>query len=118
MPRSALVTQLFSSLMRVYRSCPPVAPKLINATVRDATHVLDGLLYHQSELQIEEHYTDTVGFTDHVFALCHLLGFRFAPRIRHVGETRLFSVEKSSRYPTLEKLIGGAVSTKRITAHW
>ena len=26
MPSSALVTQLFSSLMRVYRSFPPVAP--------------------------------------------------------------------------------------------
>jgi TnpA family transposase len=45
-------------------------------------------------------------------------GFRFAPRIRHVGETRLFSVEKSSHYPTFEKLIGGAISTKQITAHW
>jgi hypothetical protein len=27
MPTSALVTQLFSSLMRVYRSFPPVTPK-------------------------------------------------------------------------------------------
>jgi hypothetical protein len=26
-------------------------------------------------------YTDTVGATDHVFGLCHLLGYRFAPRI-------------------------------------
>jgi TnpA family transposase len=86
--------------------------------VRDATHVLDGLLYRESELQIEEHYTDTAGFTNHVFTLCHLLGFHFAPRIRHVGETRLFSVEKSSRYPTLERLIGGAISTKQITTHW
>jgi Tn3 transposase DDE domain len=43
--------------------------------------VLDGLLYHESNLRIEEHYTDTAGFTDHVFAFCHLLGFRFAPRI-------------------------------------
>src|ERR1700758_740636 len=74
--------------------------------------------YHESNLKIEEHYTDPAGFTDHVFALGHLLGFRFAPRIRHVGETRLFSVEKSSRYPTLEKLIGGAIFTKQITAHW
>jgi TnpA family transposase len=55
---------------------------VINATVRDATHVLDGLLYHESDLKIEEHYSDTADFTDHVFALCHLLGFRFAPRIR------------------------------------
>ena len=36
----------------------PFYTKLISATVRDATHVLDGLLYHESELQIEEHYTD------------------------------------------------------------
>ncbi|VCV93343.1 Tn3 family transposase [Klebsiella pneumoniae] len=38
---------------------------------------LDGLLYHESDLRIEEHYTDTAGFTDHVFGLMHLLGFRF-----------------------------------------
>ncbi len=57
----------------------PFHTKVINATVRDATHVLDGLLYHESDLRIEEHYTDTAGFTDHVFALCHLLGYRFAP---------------------------------------
>ncbi|WP_337088642.1 Tn3 family transposase, partial [Escherichia coli] len=36
------------------------------------------------------HYTDTAGFTDHVFALMHLLGFRFAPRIRDLGETKLY----------------------------
>ena len=96
----------------------PFYTKLINATVRDATYVLDGLLYHESELQIEEHYTDTAGFTDHVFALCHLLGFRFAPRLRHLAETRLFSVAKPSVYPALEKLIGGRVNTKQINAHW
>jgi hypothetical protein len=49
----------------------PFHTKVINATVRDATQVLDGLLYHESDLKIEEHYTDTAGFTDHVFALCH-----------------------------------------------
>lgn len=96
----------------------PFFTKLINATVRDATHVLDGLLYHETDLQIEEHYTDTAGFTDHVFALCHLLGFRFAPRIRHLGDTRLFSLERPGSYPTLEKLIGGTINTKQIAVHW
>jgi TnpA family transposase len=96
----------------------PFHTKLINATVRDATHVLDGLLYHESDLRIEEHYTDTAGFTDHVFALCHLLGFRFAPRIRNLGDTRLYAIGKPSTYPTLAPLIGGVVSTKQIAAHW
>jgi TnpA family transposase len=47
----------------------PFHTKVISVTVRDATHVLDRLLYHESDLRIEEHYTDTSGFTDHVFAL-------------------------------------------------
>ena len=59
---------------------------MVNVGVRDSTYVLDGLLYHESDLRIEEHYTDTAGFTDHVFALMHLLGFRFAPRIRDLGK--------------------------------
>jgi TnpA family transposase len=64
---------------------PPFHTKVINLGARDATYVLDGLLYHESDLRIKEHYTDTAGFTDHVFALMHLLGFRFAPRIRCSG---------------------------------
>jgi len=47
-------------------------------------YVLDGLHHHahQTDLRIDEHYTDTAGATDHVFGLCHLLGYRFAPRIK------------------------------------
>jgi len=37
----------------------PFHTKVINVGVRDATYVLDGLLYHESDLRIEEHYTDT-----------------------------------------------------------
>jgi TnpA family transposase len=80
--------------------------------------VLDGLLYHESDLRIEEHYTDTAGFTDHVFALCHLLGFRFAPRIRNLAETRLFSIEKPGSYPEMGKLIAGTLNTKQIARNW
>lgn len=33
----------------------PFYTKVIAANARDATHVLDGLLYHESDLRIEEH---------------------------------------------------------------
>jgi TnpA family transposase len=92
----------------------PYHTKVINATVRDATHVLDGLLYHESDLKIEEHYTDTAGFTDHVFALCHLLGFRFAPRIRDLADKRLYVPGKPGHWPTLGPLIGGSLNLKLI----
>ena len=83
-------------------------------TVRDATHVLDGLLYNESDLRIEEHYTDTAGFTDHVFALCHFLGFRFAPRIRDLADKRLYVPGKPSQWPALAPLIGGSLNLKLI----
>ena len=86
--------------------------------MRDATHVLDGLLYHESDLRIEEHYTDTAGFTDHVFGLCHLLGFRFAPRIRDLADRRLYTAEKAKRYPTLQPFIGGTINLKQLLAQW
>ena len=96
----------------------PYHTKVINAAVRDATHVLDGLLYHESDLRIEEHYTDTAGFTDHVFALMHLLGFRFAPRIRDLADKRLYIHGDAKQYPTLAGLIGGSINVKHIRAHW
>jgi TnpA family transposase len=96
----------------------PYHTKVIASTVRDATHVLDGLLYHESELRIEEHYTDTLGFTDHIFALCHALGFRFAPRIRDLADKRLYVPDKAKNYPALAPFIGGKTNTKQILAQW
>lgn len=46
----------------------------------EAAHVIDGLLYHEADLDIAVHHTDGGGVSDHVFGLAHLLGFRFAPR--------------------------------------
>lgn len=36
--------------------------KVINTNARDAVHVIDGLLHHETDLHIEEHYTDTAGY--------------------------------------------------------
>ena len=96
----------------------PFHTKVVNVGLRDSTYVLDGLLYHESDLRIEEHYTDTAGFTDHVFALMHLLGFRFAPRIRDLGETKLYLPKSEATYDALKPMIGGTLNLKHIRTHW
>ncbi len=53
-----------------------------------------------------------------VFAMCNLLGFRFAPRIRGFKDRRLYTMEKPSRYEDLAPLVGGRVRTKQIASHW
>ena len=86
--------------------------------MRDSTYVLDGLLYHESDLRIEEHYTDTAGFTDHLFALMHLLGFRFAPRIRDLADKKLYVPGHAKSYPALANLVGERLNLNHIRAHW
>jgi TnpA family transposase len=90
--------------------------KVINGPVRDATHVLDGLLYHESDLKIEEHYTDTAGFTDHVFAMFYCHGFTFAPRIADMADKRLYVPGKPSEWPALASIMGGNLNIKAIEA--
>lgn len=96
----------------------PFFTKLITATASEALHVLDALLYHQSEVPVGRHHTDGGGDSDHVFALCSLLGFQFSPRIPDLKHRRLHIFGKPSDYPTLEPLIGGRINLALIRAHW
>jgi TnpA family transposase len=80
--------------------------------------VLDALLYHQSEVTVRRHHTDGGGDSDHVFALCTLLGFQFAPRIPDLKHRKLYSFGKPSAYPALEPMIAGSINVDLIRAHW
>ena len=80
--------------------------------------MLDALLYHQSEVSTRRHHTDGGGDSDHVFALCSLLGFQFAPRIPDLKHRRLYSFGKPSAYPALEPMIAGRINVALIRAHW
>ncbi|PHB04928.1 DDE transposase [Bacillus wiedmannii] len=92
--------------------------KIIHTNSRDAIHVLDGLLHHETDLNIEEHYTDTAGYTDQIFGLTHLLGFKFAPRIRDLSDSKLFTIDKASEYPKLEAILRGQINIKVIEENY
>src|SRR3546814_15766388 len=73
----------------------------IAATAGEAPYVLDGLLYQQTGLTIEEHYTDTGGASDHVFGLMPFFGYRFAPRLRDIKQRRLHLLPGQEAGPLL-----------------
>ena len=91
--------------------------KVIPATSRDATYVLDEILDNETELEVVEHTTDTAGYTDLVFALFDLLGMRFAPRIRDSGSSVLYKLEDA---PVEWEALKTARTVRRrvIEAHW
>jgi len=77
----------------------------IECTDRDAAYVLDGLLYNESDLALEEHYTDTHGYTEINFAAFAMLGRRFAPRIRGLHKQRIHRIDLNRDYGPLEVLL-------------
>lgn len=90
----------------------------INTNARDAIHVIDGLLHHETNLVIEEHYTDTGGYADQVFGLTHLLGIAFAPRLRDISETNLFVIGKPSEFPKIKSILNGSINKKLIQQNY
>ena len=83
----------------------------IECTDRDAAFVLDGLLYNESDLDLEEHYTDTHGYTEINFAAFAMLGRRFCPRIRGLQKQRLYRLDVGRNYGPLAGLVGRADRT-------
>ena len=72
---------------------------------RDAPFVLDGLLYNESDLDIQEHYTDTHGFTDTNFAAFAMYGRRFSPRIKGLHKHAIFRIDTDKDYGPLAVLL-------------
>ena len=96
----------------------PFATQNISATVSEAPYILDGLLMNEAGRKITEQYADTGGFTDHVFAVTSLLGFRFIPRIRDLPSRRLYLFDPASAPNELRSLIGGKIREGLVVQNW
>ena len=80
--------------------------------------MLDGLFDQDTILDIQEHFTDTGGASDHVFGLFALIGKRFAPRLRNLKDRKFHTFEKGDAYPALSDHIGAPINATLILDHW
>ena len=83
--------------------------------------MLDGLLYNESDLDLEEHYTDTHGYTEINFAAFAMLGRRFCPRIRGLKHQRIYRIDPQRDYGALSGFVGRAdrtIGTDLIAEQW
>ena len=96
----------------------PFATQIIPATVNEAPYILDGLLMNETGRRIREQYADTGGFTDHVFAVTSILGYRFVPRIRDLPSKRIYVFEPAACPQELRSLIGGKLRQSLIASNW
>lgn len=94
------------------------ATQAISCAPREAGYVLDGLMENDTLVRPLAHTTDTHGFTEQLFGLCHLLGIAFMPRLKDLPDQRLYKLDRDADHGPLEPLFHAVVDTALIAEQW
>ena len=90
----------------------------VPGTLRDSLILLAVVLDQQTDLQPTQIMTDTGAYSDVVFGLFRLLGYRFSPRLADVGGTRFWRIDPHADYGQLNPISAHHLSLQKIVPHW
>ncbi|MBC8772549.1 MULTISPECIES: Tn3 family transposase [Lysobacteraceae] len=90
----------------------------VPGTLRDSLVLLAVVLEQQTDLQPTQIMTDTGAYSDVVFGLFRLLGYRFSPRLADMGGTRFWRIDPRADYGALNAIATHQLSLQKIAPHW
>lgn len=90
----------------------------VPGTLRDSLVLLSIVLEQETELNPTHIMTDTGAYSDVMFGLFRLLGYRFSPRLADIGGARFWRIDSSADYGTLNRISRHKITTKLITDNW
>ena len=69
--------------------------------------MIEGVLRHCTEMEVEQHYVDSRGQSEIGFAFCHLLGFDLLPRLKAIASQKLYRpvVGRPEDYANLQPIL-------------
>ena len=90
----------------------------VPGTLKDSMSILAIVLEQQMEIQPTEIMTDTGAYSDVVFGLFRLLGYRFSPRLADIGSQRLWRMDMNADYRELNVISSNKIRLNRVELHW
>lgn len=80
--------------------------QLKSCSSSEVAAMIEGLLRHSTNADVEANYTDTHGASLVGFAFTELLGFKLLPRLKNIGAIQLYSPDVIQvAWPKLEKVL-------------
>jgi len=78
----------------------------------EVSSMIEGVLRHDTEMDIDKQYVDTHGQSEVGFAFCHLLGFELLPRLKNLRKQRLYRPKKGEpdRYANLQPVLSRPIN--------
>ena len=80
----------------VERRSTCIYSQLKRCSSSEVAAMIEGLLRHCTDLEIQRNYVDTHGQSEMAFAFCYLLGFELMPRLKNIAAQRLNRPEASA----------------------
>ena len=90
----------------------------VPGTLRDSMVILGLLLEQETHSDPREVMADTAAYSDVVFGLFWVLGYRFSPRLADIGGARFWRIDHNADYDAFDRLARNQIDTERIAAAW
>jgi TnpA family transposase len=74
----------------VERKSVCIYSQLKRCSSSEVAAMIEGVLRHDTEMQVERQYVDSHGQSEVAFAFCRLLGFALLPRLKAISSQRLY----------------------------
>jgi len=87
----------------VERGSVCIHSRLRRCSSSEVAAMIEGVLRHDTDMEIERQYVDSHGQSEVAFAFCRLLGFQLLRRLKAIAAQRLYLPEAgtTSNYPNL-----------------
>jgi TnpA family transposase len=91
----------------VERGSVCIYSRLKRCSSSEVAGMIEGVLRHDTEMEIERQYVDSHGQSEVAFAFCRLLGFALLPRLKRISSQRLFLPEAgcASSYANMSSVL-------------
>jgi len=91
----------------VERKATCIYSQLKRCSSSEVAAMIEGVLKHCTDMQIDRQYVDSHGQSEVAFAFCHLLGFALLPRLKAIGKQKLHLPEPNTKasFANLESII-------------
>lgn len=81
--------------------------QLKSCSSSEVAAMIEGVLHHETEMEVHKNYVDTHGQSEVAFAFCQLLGFQLMPRLKNIYAQKLYRPQTGQleAYPNLQAIL-------------
>lgn len=100
----------------VERNSLCIHSQLKSPSSSEVASMIEGVIHHCTEMEIDRQYVDSHGQSTIAFAFCRLLGFQLLPRLKNIYSQKLYRPEsgKPGDYPNLQLILSKPIDWELI----